>query len=135
MLTAFVPRLNSSMKSFLNVAPVLPPPPYTWLITTFCGPTAWRLTVKLPLVERERLSDTVNGTLYVPTANATDVVNRYENTLSPAVASPFGGVELPNAVLCGLGGPTVKSARLLSVSLAPFALRSAAVVLVSAGVG
>src|SRR5438309_1609358 len=80
MLTAFVPRLNSSMKSFLNVAP---------------GLTAIGL-------------------------------------VDPA---PVGGVELLNAVFRGLGAPTVKSARLLSVSLAPFALRSAAVVLVSAGVG
>ncbi len=29
-----VPRLNSSMKSWLCVAPELPPPPYTWLMTT-----------------------------------------------------------------------------------------------------
>src|SRR5262245_23893879 len=28
------PRLYSSMKSLVNVAPELPPPPYTWLITT-----------------------------------------------------------------------------------------------------
>ena len=34
-LTATLPRLKSSMKSFLNVAPEFPPPPYTWLITTF----------------------------------------------------------------------------------------------------
>ena len=31
--TAVAPRLNSSMKSFLRVAPLFPPPPYTWLIT------------------------------------------------------------------------------------------------------
>src|SRR4051794_36787958 len=32
--TAAPPRLESSMKSLVNVAPALPPPPYTWLITT-----------------------------------------------------------------------------------------------------
>jgi hypothetical protein len=32
--TAVVPRLNSSMKSFWYGAPVFPPPPKTWLITT-----------------------------------------------------------------------------------------------------
>jgi hypothetical protein len=31
---AMLPRLNSSMKSCLKGAPDLPPPPYTWLITT-----------------------------------------------------------------------------------------------------
>src|SRR5881394_1477841 len=31
--TEVPPRLNNSMKSFLNVAPLFPPPPYTWLIT------------------------------------------------------------------------------------------------------
>ena len=29
-----VPRLNSSTKSWVWVAPLLPPPPYTWLMTT-----------------------------------------------------------------------------------------------------
>jgi hypothetical protein len=29
------PRLYSSMKSFVYVAPLFPPPPYTWLRTTF----------------------------------------------------------------------------------------------------
>src|SRR6266542_4689964 len=33
------PRLYSSMKSFAYGAPVLPPPPYTWLIT-MSGDTA-----------------------------------------------------------------------------------------------
>src|SRR2546426_5161374 len=33
--TGSVPGLNSSMKSFLRVAPELPPPPYTWLIPTW----------------------------------------------------------------------------------------------------
>ncbi len=33
-LTAVAPLLRSSMKSFFSVAPLLPPPPYTWLITT-----------------------------------------------------------------------------------------------------
>ena len=33
-LTLDVPRLKSSMKSCVNVAPALPPPPYTWLMTT-----------------------------------------------------------------------------------------------------
>src|SRR6186713_455291 len=33
-LTGLAPRLNSSIKSFFRVAPELPPPPYTWLITT-----------------------------------------------------------------------------------------------------
>src|SRR5690606_24752361 len=33
-LTALVPLLCSSMKSLFQVAPELPPPPYTWLITT-----------------------------------------------------------------------------------------------------
>src|SRR5215510_10327518 len=37
--TALAPRLNNSMKSFLNVAPLLPPPPYTWLMT-ISGDTA-----------------------------------------------------------------------------------------------
>src|SRR5690242_13367032 len=32
--TSTVPLLASSMKSLVNVAPELPPPPYTWLITT-----------------------------------------------------------------------------------------------------
>ncbi len=32
--TAALPSLASSMKSLVNVAPELPPPPYTWLITT-----------------------------------------------------------------------------------------------------
>ena len=32
--TGTLPRLWSSMKSFLYVAPALPPPPYTWLMTT-----------------------------------------------------------------------------------------------------
>jgi len=36
--------LYSSMKSLRNVAPALPPPPYTWLITrlvdTVCGATS-----------------------------------------------------------------------------------------------
>ena len=31
--TGLPPRLYSSMKSFLSVAPVLPAPPYTWLMT------------------------------------------------------------------------------------------------------
>lgn len=30
--TVVLPRLNNSMKSFLNVAPLFPPPPYTWLM-------------------------------------------------------------------------------------------------------
>ena len=33
-LTALVPVLRSSTKSALNGAPLLPPPPYTWLMTT-----------------------------------------------------------------------------------------------------
>ena len=33
-LTALVPLLCNSMKSLFQVAPELPPPPYTWLITT-----------------------------------------------------------------------------------------------------
>ena len=37
-LTADVPRLCSSMKSFLNVAPEFPPPPYIWLMTTVVEP-------------------------------------------------------------------------------------------------
>src|SRR5262249_19022635 len=32
--TVVVPRLCSSMKSFLYWAPELPPPPYTWLMTS-----------------------------------------------------------------------------------------------------
>ena len=40
--TGVVPRLNSSTKSCVNVAPVLPPPPYTWLITTpFDSAATW----------------------------------------------------------------------------------------------
>ena len=35
MSTAVVSRLNNSMKSFLKGAPESPPPPNTWLITTF----------------------------------------------------------------------------------------------------
>ena len=31
--TGLAPRLNSSMKSLVYKAPVLPPPPYTWLMT------------------------------------------------------------------------------------------------------
>src|SRR6185295_8306106 len=31
--TALAPRLKSSTKSFAYVAPLLPPPPYTWLTT------------------------------------------------------------------------------------------------------
>ena len=31
--TAVAPRLNSSTKSFAYVAPLLPPPPYSWLTT------------------------------------------------------------------------------------------------------
>jgi hypothetical protein len=33
----FALRLNSSMKSLRSVAPELPPPPYTWLMTTSPG--------------------------------------------------------------------------------------------------
>src|SRR5258708_31013347 len=33
-------RLKSSMKSFLYLEPLLPPPPYTWLITTLPEPSA-----------------------------------------------------------------------------------------------
>src|SRR3546814_6722752 len=33
-LTVSLPLLCSSMKSLFRVAPELPPPPYTWLITT-----------------------------------------------------------------------------------------------------
>src|SRR3546814_8102127 len=33
-LTVSLPLLCSSMKSIFRVAPELPPPPYTWLITT-----------------------------------------------------------------------------------------------------
>ena len=40
--TAAVPRLNSSMKSLVYVAPELPPPPYTWLIVT-SGEAAWAM--------------------------------------------------------------------------------------------
>src|SRR5690606_40367914 len=36
-LTASTPLLCSSMKSLFQVAPALPPPPYTWLITTCCA--------------------------------------------------------------------------------------------------
>src|SRR5215470_10379378 len=39
MVTVEAPRLNNSMKSFVYCAPVLPPPPYTWL-TTMSGETA-----------------------------------------------------------------------------------------------
>src|SRR5204862_8036461 len=38
--TGSVPGLNSSMKSFLMVAPELPPPPYTWLMRTW-GAELW----------------------------------------------------------------------------------------------
>src|SRR4051812_24356964 len=41
-LTGEALRLYSSMKSFLNVEPALPPPPYTWLITTVVLPAASR---------------------------------------------------------------------------------------------
>src|SRR6185312_12878094 len=34
ILTAVDPAFSSSTKSFFHVAPLLPPPPYTWLITT-----------------------------------------------------------------------------------------------------
>src|SRR5690348_3157308 len=59
-------------------------------------------------------------------------------TVSPTAADP--GVEEPTpdnvaAVLRGLGAPTAKSVLLLSVSVAPAALRKAAVVLESVAVG
>jgi hypothetical protein len=31
--TVWLPLLKISMKSFVKTAPVLPPPPYTWLMT------------------------------------------------------------------------------------------------------
>jgi hypothetical protein len=40
--TVAEPRLNSSMKSFLKVDPAFPPPPYTWLTTTWAWRTAAR---------------------------------------------------------------------------------------------
>src|SRR5438309_9427088 len=37
-LMVAVVGLNNSMKSFFQVAPVLPPPPYTWLMTRLVPP-------------------------------------------------------------------------------------------------
>src|SRR5215510_12208769 len=38
--SAFGPGLKISMKSLVNTDPLLPPPPYTWLITADPGSTA-----------------------------------------------------------------------------------------------
>src|SRR4051812_4563892 len=54
-LTGALPRLYNSMKSFFSVAPELPPPPYTWLMTTsvdtaVSGPTAHAMTLMIRAV-------------------------------------------------------------------------------------
>ncbi len=63
-----VPRLKSSMKSFVKVAPEFPPPPYTWLTTRFvltapAGCTSRTRTVRASALSRtrRRRPTTANG--------------------------------------------------------------------------
>src|SRR5437867_9116423 len=75
------------MKSFVSVAPELPPPPYTWLILIGgAGATTTRSIFVFD--ERPCASLTVTGSDFAPSGVDASTVARYEKMLSPAVASP-----------------------------------------------
>src|SRR5438105_394457 len=54
-----LPRLKTSMKSFLSCAPALPPPPYTWLITRSPANAGWQSknTAVAAIAGRENFRD------------------------------------------------------------------------------
>ena len=69
-LTGCAVRLNSSMKSFLIGAPLLPPPPYTWLMTTV-GPTIAGATSAEMVGEAGVSGETIRPASQATSANAT----------------------------------------------------------------